>query len=36
MLDGVAVGEGGLEAVEKIWHWVLALLATLTEYGLGS
>ena len=20
--DGVAVGEGGFEAVEKLWHWV--------------
>ena len=34
-LDGVAVGEGGFEAVEKVWHCVLALLATVLEYGLG-
>ncbi len=30
-LDGIAVGEGGLEAVEKVWHCVLALLATVLE-----
>ncbi len=30
-LDGVAVGEGGLEAIEEIWHCVLALLATVLE-----
>ncbi len=29
--DFVAVGEGGLEAVEKVWHDVLALLATVLE-----
>ena len=28
MLDGIAVGEGGFESVEKLWHCVLALLAT--------
>ncbi len=32
----VAVGEGGCESVEKVWHCVLALLATLLEYGFGS
>ncbi len=30
-LDGVAVGEGGLEAVEKVRHCVLAPLATVIE-----
>ena len=30
-LDGVAVGEGGFEAVEKVWHCVLALLVTVLE-----
>ena len=30
-LDGVAVGEGGLEAVEEVWHYVLAPLATVLE-----
>jgi len=30
-LDPVAVGEGGFEAVEKIWHCVLAPLATVLE-----
>ena len=30
-LDGVAVGEGGFEAVEKVWHCVLAPLAMLLE-----
>ena len=34
-LDGVAVGEGGFEAVEKVWHCVLAPLVTVLEYGLG-
>jgi hypothetical protein len=29
VLDGVAVGEGGFEAVERVWHCVLAPLATL-------
>ncbi len=28
-LDGIAVGEGGLETVEKVRHCVLAPLATL-------
>ena len=36
LLDGVAVGEGGGEAIEKLWHCVLAPLVTLLEYGLGS
>ncbi len=27
--NGVAVGEGGLEAVEKVRHYVLAPLATV-------
>ena len=31
LLDGVAVCEGGLETVEKVWHCVLALLATVLE-----
>ena len=31
-LDGVAVGEGGFETVENVWHCVLALLATVLEY----
>ena len=35
-LDGVAVCEGGFETVEKVGHCVLAPLATLLEYGLGS
>ena len=35
MLDLVAVGEGGVETVEKVWHCVLALLATVLEYGFG-
>ena len=35
-LDGVAVGEGGFEAVEKVWHCVLAPLATVLEYWFGS
>ncbi len=35
-LDGIAVGEGGFEAVEEFWHCVLALLVTVLEYGLGS
>ncbi len=35
-LNGVADGEGGGETVEKLWHWVLAPLATFLEYGLGS
>jgi hypothetical protein len=30
-LDGVAVGEGCLEAVEEVWHCVLAPLATVLE-----
>ncbi len=30
-LDGIAVGEGGLEAVEKLRHYVLAPLATVLE-----
>ena len=30
-LDGVAVGEGGFEAVEKLWHCFLAPLATFLE-----
>ncbi len=30
-LDGVAVGEGGFESVENVWHCVLALLATVLE-----
>ncbi len=34
-LDGVAVGEGGGETVEKLWHCVLAPLATVLEYGCG-
>ncbi len=34
-LDGIAVGEGGGEAVEKVRHCVLALLGTVLEYGLG-
>ena len=36
VLDGVAVGEGSFETVEKVRHYVLAPLATLLEYGLGS
>ena len=35
-LDGVPVGEGRLEPVKKVWHCVLALLATVLEYGFGS
>ncbi len=35
-LDGVAVGEGGLEAVKKVRHCVLAPLATVLEYMFGS
>ncbi len=35
-LDGIAVGEGGLEAVHKVWHCVLAPLASVLEYGPGS
>ncbi len=34
-LDGVAVGEGGFEAVKKVRHCVLALLVTVLEYGCG-
>ncbi len=34
-LDGIAVGEGGGETVEKLWHCVLAPLATVLEYGCG-
>ncbi len=34
-LDGAPVREGGFEAVEKVWHCVLPLLATVLEYGLG-
>ena len=30
-LDGVAVGEGSLQAVEKLWRCVLASLATVLE-----
>ncbi len=30
-LNGVALGEGGFEAVEKVWHCVLALLAMALE-----
>ena len=30
-LDGVAVGEGGFQAVKKVWHGVLVLLATIIE-----
>ncbi len=30
-LDPVAVREGGFEAVEKVWHCVLPLLATVLE-----
>jgi hypothetical protein len=30
-LDGIAVGEGGFEAVEKVRHCVLASLATVIE-----
>ncbi len=33
-LDGIAVGEDGFEAVEKVWHCVLARLVTVLEYGL--
>ncbi len=36
MLDGIAVREGGFEMVEEVWHYVLAPLATVLEYGLGS
>ena len=32
-LDGIAVGKGGGETVEKVGHCVLALLATVLEYG---
>jgi len=31
----LAVGEGGFEAVEEVWHCVLAPLATVLEYGVG-
>ena len=31
-LDGVPVGEGGFEAVDEIWHCVLASLARVLEY----
>ncbi len=34
-LDGVAVREGGLEAVEKVRHCVLAPLAAVLEYWFG-
>jgi hypothetical protein len=30
-LDPIAVGEGGFETVEEIWHCVLAPLATVLE-----
>ena len=30
-LDGVVVGEGDTEAVEKLWHYVLAPLATALQ-----
>ncbi len=30
-LDGVAVGEGSFETIKKLWHYVLALLATVLE-----
>ncbi len=35
-LNGIAVGEGGFQAVEKVWHCVSAQLATVLEYGLWS
>ena len=35
-LYGIAIGEGGFETVEKVRHCVLAPLATVLEYGLGS
>ena len=31
--DLVAVGEGGLETVDEIWHCVLALLAMVLRIG---
>ncbi len=31
-LDGIAVGEGGFEAVMQVWHCVLAPLATVLKY----
>ena len=31
LLDGIALGEGGLETVEKLWHCCLALLVTVLE-----
>ncbi len=31
LLNGIAVGEGGFGAVEKVRHYVLALLATVIE-----
>ncbi len=34
-LDGVAVGQGGFEAVHGIRHCVLAPLAMVLEYSLG-
>ncbi len=33
--DGIAVRKGGFEAVEEVWHCVLAPLATVLEYGFG-
>ena len=29
--DGIAVRKGGFEAVQEIWHCVLALLVTVLE-----
>ena len=34
-LDGIAVGKGGFESVEKVRHCVLAPVATVLEYGFG-
>ena len=31
-LNGIAVCERGGESVEKVWHYVLAPLATILEY----
>ena len=33
-LDGIAVGEGGFETVEKVWHCFLAPLATVKDMPL--
>ena len=30
-LNSIAVGEGGFEAVERLWHCVLAPVATVLE-----